>query len=168
MTEESTFIMTGSISATIVAFLQAAVLRMIPYAVPGLFLIVLDLIFGCKAAICRGEKVRLSTAIRRTMLKTFEYLCFIVLASTLALAFSKAWLEWVVLGLVYLNEFLSIIGNHLETKGITLSLVGVFRWFVKWITGKAGAVMSDEEAAEIIKPKPARDAKGRFIKKEDK
>ena len=155
-------IVEGSVSAALVTLLQTAVLRMIPYAVPGLMLLLLDLVMGCQAAMARGERVRFSTAIRRTMTKMFEYICFIVLATTLAISFDKNWLEWVVLGLVYGNEFVSVIGNYLETKGMKFSIVGVYKWLLKFFARKAGGELSEEEANEIIQP---RDAKGRFVKK---
>ena len=164
--EEGALVMQGSISATVIVFLQTAVLRMIPYAVPAVFLIVLDLVYGCRAARFRGEKVRLSTAVRRTVTKFFSYLCWVVLASTLALSFHHDWIEWAVLGLVYVNELASIVGNYLETKGIEFSFVGFYRWILKTIAGKAGEAMDDFEAGGIIKPKdgPRRDPRtGRFI-----
>lgn len=163
--EESTLIMQGSISATVIVFLQTAVLRMIPYAIPAVFLIALDLVYGCRAARYRGEKVRASTAVRRTVTKAFTYVCWIVLASTLAVSFSHDWIEWVVLGIVYLNEIASIVGNYLETKGIEFSFVGFYRWILKTIAGKAGETMDDFEAGGIIKPKEhPRDKKtGRYV-----
>lgn len=156
LAEGDTFILQGSVATAAVAFLQAAVLRMIPYAVPGLALIILDLIFGIRAASGRGEKVRFSTALRRTMTKTFSYICFIVLASTLALAFGKDWLEWFVLGLVYANEFFSIVGNYLETKGMELSFVDLYRLIFKKAAGHAGVDVSDDDAGNIIKPKKSK------------
>ena len=155
-TEESALIVEGTVSAALVAVLKTAVLRMIPYAIPGLMLVIIDLIFGCRAAQMRGEKVRPSTAIRRTVTKIFLYLCFLILATTLAIAFERSFLEWGTLGLVYANEFLSVIGNYLETKGITFSIVGVYRWFIKLLAGKAGAEMSDDDAGQIIKTKKGR------------
>lgn len=153
----------SGISATVVAFLQTAVLRMIPYSVPALVIIALDLLYGIKAAKCRGERVRFSTACRRTVSKIVSYVCWLILASTLAISFNKDWLEWFVLGLVYANEFASIIGNYLETKGIEFSFVGLYRWILRVITGKVGEAMDTAESEEIIKPKP-RDKKGRFVK----
>lgn len=152
-TEESALIVEGAVASALVALLKTAVLRMIPYAVPGLMLVLIDLIVGCQAAKARGEKVRASTAIRRTVTKIFLYLCFLILATTVAIAFERPFLEWGVLGLVYANEFLSVIGNYLETKGMTFSIAGVYRWFIKWIAGKAGADMSDDEATDILKNK---------------
>ena len=168
--EEGALVVQGSVAATVTAFLQTAVLRMIPYAIPAVFLIFLDLVYGVRAARFRGEKVRISTAVRRTMTKFFSYVCWIILASTLALAFKHDWIEWVVLGLVYANELASIVGNYLETKNIDFNLVALYRWFIKWITGKAGEAIDTAEAEEIIKPKKGRqrDPKtGRFIKKDD-
>lgn len=166
--EEGALVMEGSIATTVVVFLQNAVLRMIPYSVPAVFLILLDLYYGCRAAKFRGEKVRLSTAVRRTMTKLFSYVCWIILASTLSLSFQHDWLEWSVLGLVYANELASIIGNYLETKGIEFSFVGFYRWILKVIAGKAGEAMDSAEAEGIIvgKDGKARDKKGRFAMKE--
>ena len=157
--EEGALVMEGSIATTVVVFLQSAVLRMIPYSVPAVFLILLDLFYGCRAAKFRGEKVRLSTAVRRTMTKLFSYVCWIILASTLSLSFKHDWLEWAVLGLVYLNELASIIGNYLETKGIEFSFVGFYRWIIKTIAGKAGEAMDTAEAEDIIKPKEKKSKK---------
>lgn len=148
-TEESALIVEGTVSAALVTLLQTAVLRMIPFAMPGLMLIVLDLFFGIRAAKHRGEIVRVSTAIRRSLTKMFEYICWIILATTLAISFDKDFLEWGTLGLVYANEFLSIIGNYLETKGLQLSIVGVYKWLIRLLTGKAGA---EADPDDILKP----------------
>ena len=151
MTEESALIVEGSVSAALVSLLQTAVLRMIPYAVPAVALLALDLLYGVKAAKFRGETVRASTAIRRTTTKFFGYVCWLILASTLAIAFHKEWLEWGVLALVYANEGLSIIGNYLETKGIQFSFIGTYKWLMKLFVKKVGGEISDEEANEILK-----------------
>ena len=143
----------SGISATAVAFLQSAVLRMIPYSIPALVIIALDLLYGVRAARHRGERVRFSTACRRTVSKIASYICWLILASTLALSFDKDWIEWFVLALVYGNEFASIVGNYLETKGIEFSFVNLYRWVLKLIAGKAGEAMDTAEAEEIIKPK---------------
>ena len=146
-------IVQGSVSTTLVAILQTAVLRMIPYAVPGLFLVILDLAYGVKAAKRRGEQVRASTAIRRSLTKVFLYICWLILATTIAIAFDKTWLEWGTLALVYGNEGLSIIGNYLETKGLTFSIAAAYRWILKFFAGKVGGEMTDDEASEILKKK---------------
>lgn len=167
MTEDSALIVEGGASAAFIAILQTAVLRMIPYAVPGLILVILDLAYGVKAARVRDEQVRVSTAIRRSLTKVFLYICWLVLATTIAIAFGKTWLEWGTLAMVYGNEALSIIGNYFETKGLQFSFAGAYRWILRVFAGKVGAEMSDEDAGDIIKPAQPRNAKGQFTKKED-
>lgn len=166
MAEESSLILQGSISATAIAFLQAAVLRMIPYAAPSLVIIALDLIYGVKAAKYRGETVRLSTALRRTTTKVFTYVCWLILASTIALAFDKLWLEWVILGAVYLNELASVVGNYFETKGLRVSWRAVANATVGIFGQKHGIDTSDIDTGSFVEPigRP-RDARGRFVKR---
>ena len=78
--EDEMVVAVGSgISATAVAFMQSAVLRMIPYAVPALVIIALDLLYGIKAAKHRKERVRFSTACRRTVSKIVSYICWLIL-----------------------------------------------------------------------------------------
>lgn len=159
MTEDSALIVQGSIATTAVAFLRAAVLRMIPYSVPALVLLLLDLVYGIKGARSRGEKVRTSTALRRTLTKMFTYICWIILASTLALAFEQEWLEWVVLGLVYANEFASIVSNYLDTKGLDFSLLALWRLMLRKAGSKVGVEVTKEDAEELIHEKTKRHGK---------
>jgi hypothetical protein len=166
MQEEGALVLQGSVATVAFAFFREAVLRMVPYAVPGFVLLVLDLLYGVRAAKHRGEKVRLSTAVRRSTTKFFSYICWLILASTLALSFEMEWLEWAVLGLVYGNELASIVGNYLETKGIEVSWSDLYRWVAKAGAEKVGVTMEAAEAEGIIKDKRVRDPKtGRFIKK---
>ena len=167
MEGESALIVQGGVSATVVAFLQTAVLRMIPYSVPAVVLLILDLVYGIKAAGHRGERVRVSTAVRRSVTKMFSYICWIILASTLALSFGVKWLEWCVLGLVYANELISIIGNYLETKGLELSIKDLYRFVFRVGAEKVGATMDAAEAEGIIKDKHPRNKKGQFTKKDN-
>lgn len=161
---EKQFVLQGSVAATFVAFLQASVLRMIPYAIPTIALIALDLVYGIKAAKDRGERVRLSTALRKTTTKFFSYVCWIILASTMAMAFNVEWIEWIVLGTVYANELASVVGNYLETKGLELSWGGVVNALVKLFGRKHGINTEDIDANEILKPiKQGRNKKGQFV-----
>lgn len=174
MSEESTLVLEGGVSATLIAFLQNAVLRMIPYSLPALVLVCLDLVYGIQAAKYRGEKVRVSTAFRRTITKTMSYICWLVLATTVAIAFEQRWLEWVILGLVYVNEFGSIIGNYLETKGLEVNWKTVNRLLFKWGSQKAGLDSDGSEADSLVRPiekpkgKPLRNEKGQFVSSKKK
>lgn len=140
---------------------------MVPWLVVSIPLILLDLDFGIKAARTRGERVRFSKAFRRTFGKVIEYFAWVCFAATASLAFSIQWIEWAVLGIVYINELSSIVGNYLETRGLEISWAYVWNKLLKIGGDKIGVDASDIDVAEAIKPKQPRDNKGRFVKKAD-
>lgn len=132
-------IVQGSVATTAVVFLQQAVLNMIPYLFIAIALILVDLYFGVKAAIKRGEKVRASRAFRRTMGKTMEYVCWVILSSSLSVAFGTVVIEWIVLGVVMGNELLSVLTNFFEIHGYKLKGLNIF----KIVGDKTGIDTSD-------------------------
>ena len=158
----------AGVAGAAVAFLQEAVLRMVPYTIAAIPLIVLDLVWGIRAARYRKETVRLSTAIRKTTTKVLTYICWVVLSSALALAFERTWLEWAILGLVFLNELSSIVGNYLETKGLELSWKAIGAAVSRIFGQKTGLDTDGINPADFVqkKEKPAqpRNAKGQFTK----
>lgn len=154
----------GGVSATAVAFLNEALIHMIPYAFCAVPLIVLDLYWGIKAARHRKEKVTFSRGFRKTMGKIMEYCCWIILASTLALAFRKPWLEWFILASVMGNELISILGNYLETKGLKLSLKNVWALILRFFGKKIGMELSKEDTDSVL-IEVKRDKNGRFVNK---
>lgn len=143
----------GGVAVTAIAFLHTALMRIIPYAIIAVPLLVLDLIWGVRAARHRNEQVRFSRAFRLTMAKTFDYVAWLIISASVGLAFEAQWLEWLILGLVMGNEFISIIGNYLETKGIEFSWVGFYRWVFRAGAEKIGTTIDTAEAEGIIKPK---------------
>lgn len=152
----------GGATAVAIAFFQNTLLNMIPYAFVALVLVLVDLYFGIKAARHRGEAVRTSRAVRRTVGKLFEYSCWLLLTETLAVAFGAKWIEWVILGIVVGVELLSVINNYLEIHDKKIVGFNIF----KIIGDKVGADLSDVQVVDTAGP--ARDAKtGRFVKKED-
>ena len=157
----------SGVAVTALAFLHTALTNMVPYFICAIPLIILDCRWGVPAARARKENVTFSHGFRMVMTKCVDYICWVVVASSLALAFEKGWLEWLILGAVMGNEIISIVGNYLFVKkGIELSWVNFYRWVFKAGAEKAGAVMETAEAEGIIKPKRERDPKtGRFVKK---
>lgn len=85
-------------------------------------LIVVDLRFGVKAALARGEKIRGSRVIRRTVNKMVDYICWISLALVLGGSFGKAFdmplLVAIVMLVVCCIEISSIFDNYFEYKGM--------------------------------------------------
>lgn len=171
----------GGVAAVTVAVLKKTVLAMIPFALPALVLVFLDLWFGVKAARHRYQKykrdadrVTFSKALRGTVGKVMEFSAWLVLASSASIAFDKEWIQWFVLGLVYVNELGSVIGNYLCTKDIEFSLLAFLKavmvFIGRWIGSKIGIVTDDVTFDDVLKPAknkkgPKRGKDGRFEKK---
>lgn len=150
---------------------------MIPFALPALVLIALDLHFGIKASRHRYQKykrtddrITFSKALRGTVGKTFEFAAWLILASSMTIAFQQEWIQWVTLGLVYVNEIGSIVGNYLCTKDIEFSLLAFLKAVLvfvgRWIGSKLGIVTDDVTFDDVLKPaKQGRNEKGQFTSK---
>jgi len=142
----------SGVTATAIAFFGDSMVKMVPYLIVAIPLIVLDLDWGIKAAKHRYAKTnnrvdrpRFSRAIRGTLGKMVEYVCWCVLASTASLAFGIRWIEWGMLGIVYFNEIASIIGNYLECKGIEMSIVDLWKVIIKAFSKKFGTEINPDE-----------------------
>lgn len=85
-------------------------------------LLIADLRYGLKAAKQRGETIRRSRAIRRSINKLVDYFCWLSIAWCLGHTFGSSFnvpiLAVVVLAVIYGVEIASIIDNYFEYKGI--------------------------------------------------
>lgn len=97
--------------------------QLLPFLIFALVLTFTDLRFGLLAAKKRGEKIRGSRAIRRTLNKVVDFVCWIAITWCLWHTFSDALhipiLTIIVLAIIYLVELSSVIDNYFEYKGIT-------------------------------------------------
>lgn len=156
----------GGVSVTALAFFSDSIMKAVPWLICAVPLIFLDLIWGIKAARYRGESIRFSKGFRRTFGKMVEYLCWIILASTLSLAFERQWIEWGVLAVVIVNELASVIGNYFETKGLQVSWKSVINAAIRFLGKKTNTDVEGIDIGDFVKPiERPRDAKGRFVKR---
>lgn len=100
----------------------------------ALVIIIVDLRFGVSAARKRGETVRFSRAIRRTINKIVDYTCWILLAGVIGQAFGEPFhiplLPLIMLLVVFGCEINSCFSNYFEAKGKRVS-VDIFKFFAK-------------------------------------
>lgn len=103
-------------------------------ALCGIILIVADLRFGVMASKKRGETIRTSRAVRRSINKLIDYTCWVLLACalehTFAVPFHIPLLPTIVMLVVYGVEINSIFANYFEYKGLNLK-VDIFKFFKK-------------------------------------
>lgn len=103
-------------------------------ALCGIVLIIADLRFGVMASKKRGEVIRTSRAVRRSVNKLIDYTCWVLLACALEHTFAQPFhiplMPTIVMLVVYGVEINSIFANYFEYKGLNLK-VDIFKWFKK-------------------------------------
>lgn len=113
----------------------------------GIILIVADLRFGVMASKKRGEVIRTSRAVRRSINKLIDYTCWVLLACALEHTFAEPFhiplLPTLVMLVVYGVEINSIFANYFEYRGLNLK-VDIFKWFKK----KSNDIIDIEEVKD--------------------
>lgn len=96
--------------------------RIIWFLILAIILILGDLRFGIAAAKKRGEHIRPSRAIRRSLNKLVDYICWLSIATVVGVNFGSVFclplLSVIIMAVVCVIELSSIIDNYLEYKGI--------------------------------------------------
>lgn len=96
--------------------------RIIWFLLLAVILILGDLRFGIAAAQKRGEKIRPSRAVRRSLNKLVDYICWLSIATVVGVNFGSIFglplLSVIIMAVVCIIEMSSIIDNYLEYKGI--------------------------------------------------
>lgn len=102
--------------------------------IAALVLILVDLRFGVSAARKRGEVVRFSRAIRRTVNKIVDYFCWVLLAGVVGEAFAEPFsiplLPLIILLVIFGCEINSCYSNYFESHGKKVT-VNIFKLFAK-------------------------------------
>lgn len=124
----------GSATATVIAPIVDFYVGLAPFIILALVLIITDCVFGTKAAKARGEVIRKSRLLRRSINKLVDYICWITLAGMMGIAFGSALhvpvLSYVMFVVVVGIELTSIFNNYFEYKGLHLH-INVFKFFSK-------------------------------------
>lgn len=103
-------------------------------AICGVALTLADLRFGIMASKKRGEVIRTSRAIRRSVNKIIDYTCWVLLACALEHTFGEPFniplLPTLVMLVVYGVEINSIFANYFEYRGLKIK-IDIFDFFKK-------------------------------------
>lgn len=96
--------------------------RIIWFLILAIILILGDLRFGIAAAKKRGEHIRPSRAVRRSLNKLVDYICWLSIATVVGVNFGSVLglptLSVIIMAVVCVIELSSIVDNYLEYKGI--------------------------------------------------
>lgn len=134
------------INGTLASYLAWAADMVSPirwFLLAALALVLADLKFGIDAARYRGEVIRKSRAVRRSINKVIDYICWILVATSFGQAFGTPFgipvLPAIVLLVVYGCEINSCFNNYFEAHGSRMR-INIFKWF----KSKNGIIVPDE------------------------
>ena len=136
-------------SVILAGFLQESIGHIIPWLIVAFAVILCDLVVGIRKCLLMGEKVRFSSACRRTLGKCVSYFMFVIMVAVIDVAAHGGGEidKWACL-IVCLIEFSSIMSNILKPKGYDFNLTKL----VAVIFGKKFDVKK-EDIEEIINHK---------------
>ena len=112
----------GGFTAAVLAPFVEGWQQMIWFLILAVILIIGDLRFGIAASKKRGENIRPSRAVRRSLNKLVDYICWLSIATVVGVNFGSVFglplLSVIIMAVVCIIEMSSIIDNYLEYKGI--------------------------------------------------
>lgn len=151
----------GGAASIFIAFFSKAIQIMVPYLIVTFFIVLLDCYYGIRASKKREEEIRTARAIRRTVSKLFEYVCWIIIAASLSIAANWNPLQYIVMGIPVLVEMSSITQNYLFLKGKMIKGLNIIKIIGdKTNTDLSGVEIKDiEEKKEEPKQKPKKGTK---------
>lgn len=128
-------LLTGTTAAILSPFVDGWE-KLFGWLIVAVVLIIADLNFGIKAARKRGDIIRRSKAVRRSINKLVDYICWIAIAWVLGVSFSSPFniplLPLIVMAFIYGIELQSIIDNYLEYKGVKKRF-SLFKLIFSWM-----------------------------------
>ena len=112
----------GGVTASVLSPFIEGWQQMLWFLILAIILILGDLRFGIAAAKKRGERIRPSRAVRRSINKLVDYICWLSIATVVGINFGTVFdvplLSVIIMAIVCIIELSSIIDNYLEYKGI--------------------------------------------------
>lgn len=129
-------IIQGSTAAYLSTYLNQAYMDMLPWIIAAIPLIVSDLYFGINKTRSKNEKVHIMKAISMTIDKAFSYVCWILISTTLSIAFGADAIKYTIMGFVYLREVISCFRNYFNSKGYDVNEAEMFRLLWKMAVRK--------------------------------
>lgn len=112
----------GGVAASVLSPFIEGWQQMLWFLILAIILILGDLRFGIAAAKKRGERIRPSRAVRRSINKLVDYICWLSIATVVGINFGTVFdvplLSVIIMAIVCIIELSSIIDNYLEYKGI--------------------------------------------------
>lgn len=106
----------GTTAAFVSGYMYDQYIAMFPWFMAAIPLILLDLRLGRQRARIKGEDVTIRKSIKMTIDKSFSYICWIMLATTLSSVFDADAIKYSIMGIIYGLEVASCFSAWLYIK----------------------------------------------------
>ena len=120
------------VSASTLMMLNDMYQRLIPALIFSIVLIIVDMRFGLAASRARGEEIRCSKSVRRSINKFVDYLCWLALAGIFGHNYGQILgipvLASLIMLVIYGVEITSCFNNYFESRGIKKK-INIFKLF---------------------------------------
>ncbi|MFI3278737.1 MAG: phage holin family protein [Rikenellaceae bacterium] len=128
----TTLMVQGSAASVLAPFVYDSISVAIPFFVVALLLIILDLWLGIGAAIVRHEQILFTVAVRKTLSKVCEYICWVMLAATISIAFACDYVRYSIMAFVLILESVSLLRNLKTVRRMQIKapLLALLYWGV--------------------------------------
>lgn len=129
----TTLMVQGSAASVLAPFVCDSISVAIPFFIVALLLITLDLWLGIGAAIVRQEQILFTVAVRKTLSKVCEYICWVMLSATISVAFECESIRYSIMGFVLILESASLLRNLKTVRRVHIKapLLALLDWGVK-------------------------------------
>lgn len=138
-------------TAVMTNYFYSYYVAMLPWFAAAVPLILIDLILGRKKARARGEKVTIGKSIKMTIDKSLSYICWIMLSTTLSVAFSLDFIKYFIMAAIYGLEVLSALNSWFESRGFDFNEGEMLRIVFKAIWNKILGI--EEDFKTVVKSK---------------
>lgn len=145
-----------TVVSTLTNHVGTLLLQMLPFCYVAIPLITLDLYYGRKKAKYQYENklsnvpCTLQKSLKMTLQKIFNYISWILLSTSLSMAFGIPALVWIIMGIIYGLEVLSLLNKYCESKGVDIDEIGMLKLICNFLwTRFTGS--SNESFNDIIK-----------------
>lgn len=142
----------GATTSVMAGYFYAQYAQMLPWFAVAIPLILLDLKLGRARAKKKwragnGDRVTLNKSVKMTIDKTFSYICWIMLATTLAFAFDSPVIKIVIMAIVYGLEVASCITHWIELRyNVDVDFPRLIVMFCSWVWKRATGIEGNFES----------------------
>ena len=148
---KSSLITQGVTAGFFTQYIHATYVAVLPWLIPAIPLIILVCKYGRLNARVKHEEVTWCKTVKMAINKIFNYICWIMIACTLSIAFQCDYIAYFIMAVVYGLELMKCILRYVQSQGYKVSERQALAVFLKIIIQKFTS--TEKKKKKIIEEK---------------